>query len=119
MVSSTRSLSKGFIRALRSFFEVQNPNSPTKFQQYFPEFCIKPDDGSVLEFRNPMSHLSLIEPVESTSMDSSVAGRRAHIIVGDDICDNLNTATPDTRDSGAEKWALIGKLRTTSGLTLM
>ena len=118
MVSCTKSLSRGFIRGLRSYFEV-NWNNPSRFQTYFPEFCIRPEEGSALEFRNPMAHLNLIEGVESTSMDSSVAGRRAHLIVGDDIADNISMATPELRDSNAEKWALIGKLRTTSGLTLM
>ncbi len=121
LVSETTPLSKGFIKSLRGYFEVQNVNNPTLFNQLFPEFMIPAGEGSVLTFQSPMAHLGLIQnTAQSTSMDSSVAGQRADVLLYDDPISNLSTGNErNAATSGVEKFDLVQKLREVGGLTLV
>jgi hypothetical protein len=120
LISETTPLSKGFIKSLRGYFEVQNVNQPSIFNQLFPEFMIPAGEGSVLTFQSPMAHLGLIQnTAQSTSMDSSVAGQRADVILADDPISNLSTGNEEMRQSGVEKFDLVQKLREVGGLTLI
>jgi hypothetical protein len=103
IVSETKDLSKGFIRGFRQYFEVLDKRQPTRFQQLFPEHTIVPDDGSVLHFESPMRTLGLIQyTAASTSMDSTVAGQRADIIVYDDPISDKNTGNEEQRQKGVD-----------------
>jgi hypothetical protein len=120
LVSETTPLSKGFIKSLRGYFEIQNVNQPSLFNQLFPEYMIPAGEGSVLTFQSPMAHLGLIQnTAQSTSMDSSVAGQRADILLYDDPISNLTTGNEEMRQSGVEKFDLVQKLREVGGLTLI
>jgi hypothetical protein len=116
LVSETKPLSRGFIRSLRNYFEIKNVNEPSKFQQLFPEYAIPVGEGSTLSFECPMAHLGLIQPAaESTSMDSTVAGSRADIILFDDPISNVTTGNEEMRQGGVDKYDLVLKLREVGG----
>jgi hypothetical protein len=116
LVSETKPLSRGFIRSLRNYFEIKNVNEPSKFQQLFPEYAIPVGEGSTLTFECPMAHLGLIQPAaESTSMDSTVAGSRADIILFDDPISNVTTGNEEMRQGGVDKYDLVLKLREVGG----
>lgn len=120
LVSETNKLSKGFIRGFRNYFEVANKRQPTRFQQLFPEHTIPPGDGSVLSFESPMRSLNLIQfTAEATSMESTVAGQRADIIVFDDPISDKNTGTEDTRQKGVDTFDSTQKLREVGGYTIL
>ncbi len=116
LVSETKPLSKGFIKALRGYFEVRNVNEPSRFQQLFPHYCIPAGDGSTLTFECPMAHLGLIQSsAEATSMDSTVAGNRADIILFDDPISNVTTGNETQRQASIDKYDLLLKLREVGG----
>jgi predicted ATP-grasp superfamily ATP-dependent carboligase len=118
IVSETKDLSKGFIRGFRQYFEVLDKRQPTRFQQLFPEHTIVPDDGSVLNFESPMRTLGLIQyTAASTSMDSTVAGQRADIIVYDDPISDKNTGNEEQRQKGVDIFDSTQKLREVGGFT--
>jgi len=120
LVSETTKLSKGFIRGFRSYFEIVNKREPTRFQQLFPEHMIPPGDGSTLSFESPMRTLNLIQfTAEATSMESTVAGQRADILVFDDPISDRNTGTEDTRQKGVEVFDATQKLREVGGFTVV
>src|SRR6266478_6165988 len=87
LVSGTRPLSKDFIGVIRSYFEVQE-GFETRFQRLFPEYTIPMGDGSVLSLECPTARLRLAQSIESTSMDSTVAGKRSDLIIFDDPISN-------------------------------
>jgi hypothetical protein len=115
-----KSLSRGFLRGLRSHFEVTNEQQPTRFQQLVPEYCIKPDDGSSLILQCPMAHLDIIEnSVTATSMDSSAAGRRCSWLHLDDPISNLTVGNDIQRQLSVEKYDLLTKLVEPGGYVTM
>jgi hypothetical protein len=118
IVSETRELSKGFIRGFREYFEVKDKRTPTRFQQLFPEHMIPPGDGSVQNFESPMRTLGLIQfTAGATSMDSTVAGQRADIIVFDDPISDKNTGNEEQRQKGVNIFDATQKLREVGGYT--
>jgi hypothetical protein len=118
LVSETQPLAKGFIKSLRGYFEIQNANEPTPFHRLFPEYTIPAGEGSVLLFQSPLARLNLIQQTaQATSMDSSVAGQRADILLYDDPISNLSTGNEEMRQSGVEKFDLVQKLREVGGIT--
>jgi hypothetical protein len=120
LVSETSKLSKGFIRGFRNYWEIANKREPTKFQQLFPEYMIPAGDGSTLAFESPMRHLNLIqETAAPTSLESTVAGQRADIIVYDDPISNLNTANEESCEKGVQTFDAIQKLREVGGYSVV
>jgi hypothetical protein len=120
LVSETTKLSKGFIRGFRSYFEIVNKREPTRFQQLFPEHMIPPGDGSTLSFESPMRTLNLIQfTAEATSMESTVAGQRADILVFDDPISDRNTGNEEQRQKGVDIFDATQKLREVGGYTIL
>ena len=117
LVSETKPLSKSFINGFRSFWEVKNPNEPSRFNRLFSEYCIPLGDGSSLEFQSPMSHLSLFQPTaNSTSMESGGwAGSRADLILFDDPISNSTVGTEDQREKSVVKYDAILELLEVGG----
>jgi hypothetical protein len=118
LVSETRPLSKDFIGAIRSYFETVK-NQETRFQQLFPEFTLPMGDGSVLSLDCPMAHLRLAQSIESTSMDSAVAGRRADVILFDDPISSTSVGNEVQRLASVTKYDALRKLREVGGLVLI
>lgn len=110
-VSETNRLSRDFIKKFRGFFEVEDQRNPTRFQYLFPEHCVPAGDGSALNFESPMRTLKLVQTTaESTSMESTVAGRRADFIAFDDPISNLNTGTEEQCEKQVQTFDAISKL---------
>lgn len=120
LCTETKPLSRGFLRGLRSYFEVRNVNAPTLFQSLLPEMCILPDDGSALTFECPMASLGLIEATaEATSMDSAAAGRRTMVLHLDDPISNITTGNEEMRQASIDKYDLLTKLVEPGGYITM
>ncbi len=115
LVSETRPLAKDFIGVIRSYFETI-PGQKTRFQKFFAEFTIPMDSGSVLSLDCPMAHLRLPQSIESTSMDSAVAGRRFDIGLFDDPISNMSCGNDVQIQASHNKFLALLKLRETSGI---
>jgi len=115
LVSETRPLARDFIGVIRSYFEAV-PGNETRFQQLFPEFTIPLGDGSVLSLDCPMARLRLPQSIESTSMDSAVAGRRFDVGLFDDPISNMSCGNDVQIQASHNKFLALLKLRETSGL---
>jgi hypothetical protein len=118
LVSETRPLSKDFIGVIRSYFEAIS-GQETRFQQFFPEFTIPMGDGSSLSLDCPMAHLRLAQSIESTSMDSTVAGRRFDAAIFDDPISNMSCGNDVQIQASYNKFLALLKLRETSALALV
>ena len=118
LVSETKPLSKDFIGVIRSYFET-TPGQENRFQRIFPEYCIPEGDGSVLSLDVPMAHLHLAQSIESTSMDSAVAGRRADIILFDDPISSTSCGNDAQIQASIQKYLALIKLREVGGLVLV
>lgn len=116
--SETSRLSKGFIKSFRSYWTVKDKRNPVRFAQFYPEYCISEGEGTAQTFESPMTHLDLIQSVESTSMDSTVAGNRADLIVFDDPISNLTVGNETQRQASVDKYDATAKLREVGGLIL-
>src|SRR5207245_5879648 len=119
-VSETRPLSKDNIEALRGFFKVQPgiENPYQRFQRFFVESTIPMGDGSVLSLENPMRRLRLPQSVESSSMDSTVAGRRAAIILFDDPVSDVSCTNDTQIAKSVQKRDLLVKLKNKGGVVI-
>src|SRR5207302_8647212 len=115
LVSETRPLAKDFIGVIRSYFEAI-PGQETRFQRLFPEFTIPLGDGSVLSLDCPMAHLRLPQSIESTSMDSAVAGRRFDIGLFYDPISNMSCVNDTKIEASHKKFLALLKLRETSAV---
>src|SRR6266478_4066412 len=109
LVSETRPLSKDFIGVIRSYFEVQE-GFETRFQRLFPEYTIPMGDGSVLSLECPMARLRLAQSIESTSMDSTVAGKRSDLIIFDDPISNQTVGNETQIQASVNKRDALVKL---------
>ena len=118
LISESKSLSKDFIGAIRSYFEVVR-GQETRFQRLFPEFMISMGDGSVLSLDCPMAHLRLPQSIESTSYESSVAGRRADVLVHDDPISSTSCGNETQRKASIAKHDALKKLREVGGLNIV
>ncbi len=109
LVSETRPLSKDFIGVIRSYFEVQE-GFETRFQRLFAEYTIPMGDGSVLSLECPMARLRLAQSIESTSMDSTVAGKRSDLIIFDDPISNQTVGNETQIQASVNKRDALVKL---------
>lgn len=113
VASATTPLSRDTVKAFRKHFLVENEDL-TLFQQIFAEMNLytKEDEGSVQTYQNPCARLNLAQATMfSVGLDSTVAGRRADIILADDLSDNSNSDTPELRATTQRKWELMTELR--------
>lgn len=117
IVSETRPLAKDNIEAVRGYFET-TPGFETRFQRLFPEFCIPVGDGSVMSLENPMRRLKLPQSIESSSMDSTVAGRRADVILYDDPISEVSCTNEQQILKSVNKRDMLAKLRERGGYTI-
>ena len=115
IVSETRPLSKDNIEAVRGYFEVQ-PGFETRFQRLFPEFCIPVGDGSVMSLEVPMRRLKLPQSIESSSMDSAVAGKRSDIIIFDDPISEQSCGNDEQIRKSIAKRDMLVKLKERGGM---
>jgi hypothetical protein len=117
VVSETRPLAKDNIEAVRGYFET-TPGFETRFNRLFPEFCIPVGDGSVMSLEVPMRRLKLPQSIESSSMDSTVAGRRADIILFDDPISEVSCTNETQIQKSVNKRDMLVKLKERGGLVI-
>jgi hypothetical protein len=117
VVSETRPLAKDNIEAVRGYFEC-TPGFETRFQRLFPEFCILVGDGSVMSLEVPMRRLKLPQSIESSSMDSTVAGRRADIILFDDPISEVSCTNEVQIQKSVNKRDMLVKLKERGGFVI-
>jgi len=117
IVSQERGLSKDNIEALRGYFEVI-PGFETRFQRLFPEFVISVGDGSVMSLEVPMRRLKLPQSVESSSAMSATAGRRADIILWDDVVSEETVGNDEQIQKSIHKRDMTAKLIEKGGLKI-
>lgn len=114
MITATKTLSDGFLKALRDVFVVKDVNHPSLFQRLYPEFVLYPKDeqGSAKSFTSPMRRLSLIEPtVLPSSLDTEgQSGSRSDLQIYEDVVDISNSSTPDMREKVVEKTDMLRRL---------
>jgi hypothetical protein len=114
IVSETRPLSKDNIEAVRGYFET-TPGFETRFQRLFPEFTIPVGDGSVMSLEVPLRRLKLPQSIESSSMDSTVAGRRADVILFDDCISEVSCTNEEQIRKSVNKRDMLVKLKERGG----
>ncbi len=110
IVSETRPLAKDNIEALRGYFEC-TPGFETRFQRLFPEFCIPVGDGSAMSLEVPMRRLKLPQSIESSSMDSTAAGRRSDILLFDDPISEVSCTNEVQIKKAVDKRDMLVKLK--------
>jgi hypothetical protein len=117
MISATKKLSAGFLKSFRDYWTVKNPKSPTLFNQLFPEYMIRPGEGSATSFVSPMRQLDLIQPtLTSASMSSEgLAGERADLICSEDSAEISNSSSPEMREKTLEFFDSVLHLLEPSG----
>jgi hypothetical protein len=110
MISETTKLSKGFIKSFRSIFEVGHER--TRFQIWFPEYCIEQGDGKAQTFECPLRHLRLPQETASVaSLEMVMAGGRFSIAWADDVISNINSQVEEQRAKVIETYDALLKLR--------
>lgn len=116
-VTETKPLSLEFLQAFVHFFEVTNPNEPSRFNRLFPEFCVAVDDSSSLKFQSPMSILGLPQPTcKTTSMESGGwAGNRSDYILVSDAISSNTVGTEDQIQKSVNNLGAITELLEVGG----
>jgi hypothetical protein len=117
VVSETRPLAKDNIEAVRGYFEC-TPGFETRFHRLFPEFTIPVGDGSVMSLEVPMRRLKLPQSIESSSMDSTVAGRRADIVLFDDPISEVSCTNETQIQKSVNKRDMLVKLKERGGIVV-
>jgi terminase large subunit-like protein len=117
VVSETRPLAKDNIEAVRGYFET-TPGFETRFNRLFPEFCMPVGDGSVMSLEVPTRRLKLPQSIESSSMDSTVAGRRADIILFDDPISEVSCTNEVQIQKSVNKRDMLVKLKERGGFVI-
>ena len=104
-VTATKALGRKFVKRVRSYFTIRSYKNPTQFQRIYPELCFaEGQGGDSHEYICPIRHLNLTNPTVSySSMESSTAGVRCHILKFDDAVDEENYLTVDSRIDIREK----------------
>jgi hypothetical protein len=119
LVTATDDLSSDFVSAIREYFVIQIPDSPSLFAQLFGEYCIAPDQGQQTMYECPLAHLNLVAATcEASSMGSKQAGRRCDLLLCDDLQEEDSVATDNLRDKGISKFDLLQKLVEIGGYTI-
>lgn len=116
-VTETKPLSLEFLKAFVYFFEIKNPNEPSRFNRLFAEYCVAVDDSSSLKFQSPMSILGLPQPTcKTTSMESGGwAGNRSDYILVSDAISSNTVGTPDQIQKSVNNVGAITELLEVGG----
>ncbi len=117
IVSETNKLAKKALKEYKGYL-TKAANNPTKFQQYFSEFCAPINDaGQSNTYENPLAHLGLPQAAcESSSMESANTGSRFWYCVFDDpITRDNGTANDEQKEAAISKHGSIMKLREPAG----
>jgi len=120
LVTATDDLASDFVAAIRRYFVVEIPDSPSVFNQLFGEYCIPPDKGQQNMYECPLAHLNLVAATcEASSMGSKQAGRRCDLLLCDDLQEEESVATEPLRQKGITRFFLLQKLIEVGGYSII
>jgi hypothetical protein len=119
LVTATDDLASDFVAAIRGYFVVEMPDSPSLFAQLFGEYCITSDSGQRDMYECPLAHLNLVAAtVEASSVGSKQAGRRCDLLLCDDVQEQESVSTNALREKGMNRFDLLQKLVEVGGYTI-
>ena len=121
IISGAKPLSFAFVDQVSSFFYREPKRPPTLFQALFPELCVdkEPDSGVFtcpLRQREP----KILEPlIWGNSLASSTTGWHPDVAIYDDIHNNRNSKTFESRAAITKDYKLTRKILKPTGYELM
>jgi hypothetical protein len=120
ILSGSKELAFAFVDQVASFF-IKTPNrSPTLFQALFPELCVSkyPTSG---EFTTGLrqNEPKIIEPtIWGNSVDSSTTGWHPDVLILDDVNNNRNSRTYESRVRITKAYKLSRKILKPTGIEM-
>ena len=114
IITGSGPLSRKFLKEVKGFFFKPQGAKATFFQCLFPEYVIEGEDGESLV---PLTSPARRHPQPGTptlwvnSIDGAIAGWHCDVWKGDDIVNEQNSNTEDTRLSLKEKYDNISQNR--------
>jgi phage terminase large subunit-like protein len=114
IITGSGPLSRKFLKEVKGFFFKPIGKALTHFQGLFPEYVIEGEDGESL---TPMTSPARIHEQPGTptlwvnSIDGAIAGWHCDIWKGDDVVNEQNSNTEETRLSLKEKYDNISQNR--------
>lgn len=120
ILSGSKELAFAFVDEIASFFIKPSNRPPTLFQALFPELCIvrqkiTGEFTAALRQTEP----SIIEPlIWGNSVDSSTTGWHPDVLICDDIANNRNSRTYESRVRVTKAYKLTRKILKPTGIEL-
>jgi hypothetical protein len=110
--TATYPLAVAFVKELKDYFVVRNAYEPSLFNMLFAEFTISPaEKGSKDSFKSPMSRLGTKEDnFFATAIDADSTGFHVDLLLIDDGCSVVNSATPELREKVISRFDMISEL---------
>jgi phage terminase large subunit-like protein len=102
IITGSGALSRKFLKEVKGFFYKPEGQKMTRFQGLFPEYVIEGNDGDTMA---PMFSPARIHAQPGTptlwvnSIDGTIAGWHCDVWKGDDIVNEDNSNSEDTRDT--------------------
>lgn len=100
ILTGESSLGDAFLRGVKNHFYLRKDDTPTRFQQLFPEYIITGDAGeNIAPLVCPArQHFQKEASVWTNSVTSSLSGWHCDVFKGDDVVTDRNSTTEETRD---------------------
>lgn len=114
IITGSGPLSRKFLKEVKGFFFKPDKTLPTPFQILFPEYVIEGEDGESL---SPLYSPARVHQQPGTpslwvnSIDGAIAGWHCDIWKGDDVVNEQNSNTDETRTSLKDKYDNISSNR--------
>jgi hypothetical protein len=114
IITGSGPLSRKFLKEVKGFFFRPYMSKPTFFQALFPEYIVEGEDGESLA---PLTTPARMHPQPGTptlwvnSIDGAIAGWHCDVWKGDDVVNEQNSNTEDTRLGLKEKYDNISQNR--------
>ena len=114
IITGSGPLSRKFLKEVKGFFYKAERSKPTFFQALFPEYIVEGEDGTSLA---PLTTPARTHPQPGTptltvnSIDGAIAGWHCDVWKGDDVVNEQNSNTEETRASLKEKYDNISQNR--------
>lgn len=120
ILSGSKELAFAFVDQVASFFAKTPNRQPTLFQALFPELCItKPPNSGEFTAALRQSEPHIIEPaIWGNSVDSSTTGWHPDVLILDDVHNNRNSKSYDSRVRVTKAYKLTRKILKPTGIEM-
>jgi hypothetical protein len=114
IITGSGPLSRKFLKEVKGFFYKPEGTKVTYFQALFPEYIVTGEDGTSLA---PLTTPARMHPQPGTptltvnSIDGAIAGWHCDVWKGDDVVNEQNSNTEETRASLKDKYDNISQNR--------